>query len=73
MMYCIKLWGKVVYTEKGYVIYTILNIQWGLRFKRAEFKRIAGLRDVKIAWHTPLLNRTPFLLNRSYTPPPPPL
>ena len=24
-------------------------LQWGLRFKRAEFKRIAGLRDVKIA------------------------
>ena len=26
-------------------------IQWGLRFKRALFKRIAGLREVKMAWH----------------------
>ena len=24
---------------------------WGLRFKRALFKRIAGLREVKMAWH----------------------
>ena len=47
-------------------------IQWGLRFKKAESKRIAGLREVKIAWHTPLLNRTTFLLNRTYTHPPSP-
>ena len=27
-------------------------IQSWLRFKRARFKRVAGLREVKIAWHT---------------------
>ena len=49
------------------------HLQWGLRFKRAEFKRIAGLREVKTAWHTPLLNRTTLLLNQTYTQPPPPI
>ena len=42
------------------------SIQWGLRFERALFKRIAGLREVKMAWHNTLLNRTHFLLNRTY-------
>ena len=46
------------------------RVQSGLRFKRALFKRIAGLREVKMAWHITLLNRTHILLNRTYPNPP---
>ena len=41
-------------------------VQWGLRFKRALFKRIVGLREVKMTWHNTLLNRTHILFNRTY-------
>lgn len=42
----------------------------GYGFKRAEFKRIAGSREVEMALHTTLVNRTPFSLDRTPSPPP---
>ena len=62
--------GKMMFSPSPSRV-KLVALQWELRFKRAEFKRIGGLREVKIAWHTLLLNRTAFLLNRITYPPPP--
>lgn len=34
------------------------TVQWATRFKRGTFRRCADLRDIKMSWHTPMLNRT---------------
>ena len=44
-----------------------------LRFKRARFKRVAGLREVKIAWHTHSLKPNSDSLKPNLPRNPPPL
>ena len=54
------------FSKNAGILADLIHLQWGLRFKRALFKRIVGLREVKMAWDTTLLNRTHILLNRTY-------